>query len=208
MQNPSFTRLRISSTTARSWFSVAKFSRFSVAVEAFLKRHCPHGSVPEALIAVAGPVVGIGVCSPLGLIDTTELCAEFSFANVHILNDFEAVALSLPHLTSADLHPLGGSTALSGEPMLVLGFGSGLGVACLAPASPNPIVITSEGGHATMAATSAREDAIIDRLRGEFGHVSAERVLSGRDWKISTAQSSCLTESTPRRATPRSQRQH
>ena len=54
----SFTRLRISSPTARSWFSVAKFSRFSVAVEAFLKRHRPHGSVREVLIAVAGPVVG------------------------------------------------------------------------------------------------------------------------------------------------------
>jgi tripartite-type tricarboxylate transporter receptor subunit TctC len=33
------------------------------------------------------------------------------------------------------------------------------------------------GGHATMAATSEREDAIIDYLRRQFGHVSAERVV-------------------------------
>src|SRR5262249_61713570 len=41
------------------------------------------------------------------------------------------------------------------------------------------IVIAREGGHATMAATSDREDVIIDYLRREFSHVSAERVISG-----------------------------
>ena len=44
---------------------------------------------------------------------------------------------------------------------------------------PRQIVIASEGGHATLAATSRREDAILDQLRQRFGHVSAERVLSG-----------------------------
>jgi glucokinase len=163
------------------WFTVAEFARFADAVDAFLKRHCRHVSVPEALLAVAGPVAEdrCVLTNCPWTIDATELRGGFSFSNVHIFNDFEAIALSLPHLTSADLYPLGGGAALSGEPMLVLGPGTGLGVACFAPASPNPIVIASEGGHATMAATSAREDAIIDRLRGEFGHVSAERVLSG-----------------------------
>src|SRR5262249_57542926 len=47
------------------------------------------------------------------------------------------------------------------------------------PGSQSSIVIASEGGHATMAATSDREDAIIDYLRRQFSHVSAERVVSG-----------------------------
>jgi glucokinase len=63
--------------------------------------------------------------------------------------------------------------------MAVLGPGTGLGVACFVPGSQSPIVLASEGGHATMAATSHREDAIIDYLRRQFGHVSAERVVSG-----------------------------
>jgi len=63
--------------------------------------------------------------------------------------------------------------------MAVLGPGTGLGVACFVPGSQTSIVIASEGGHATMAATSEREDAIIDYLRREFSHVSAERVISG-----------------------------
>jgi glucokinase len=40
-------------------------------------------------------------------------------------------------------------------------------------------VVAGEGGHATFAAASDREDAVIDYLRRRFGHVSAERVISG-----------------------------
>ena len=163
------------------WFTVSEFARFADAVDAFLERHCRHVSVPEALLAVAGPVAGerCVLTNCPWTIDAPELRAAFGFARVHICNDFEAIARSLPQLTTADLYPLGGGAAVAGEPMVVLGPGTGLGVACCVPALPNPIVIASEGGHATMAPTSAREDAIIDRLRSEFGHVSAERVLSG-----------------------------
>ncbi len=112
-------------------------------------------------------------------VDGTELRAGFQFTRVHIFNDLEAAALSLQQLTATDVYPLGGGAAVSGEPMAVLGPGTGLGLACFVPASPNPVVIASEGGHATMAAASPREDAIIDHLRREFGHVSAERVVSG-----------------------------
>ncbi len=63
--------------------------------------------------------------------------------------------------------------------MAVLGPGTGLGVACFVPGSQSSIVVASEGGHATMAATSDREDAIISYLRRQFSHVSAERVVSG-----------------------------
>ena|SRR5262245_30872436 len=51
--------------------------------------------------------------------------------------------------------------------------------ACFVPGSQSPTVIASEGGHATMATTSDREDAIINYLRRQFSHVSAERVISG-----------------------------
>jgi glucokinase len=112
-------------------------------------------------------------------IDAHELRAAFDLAKVYICNDFEAAALSLPHLTAADLHRLGDGESVGGAPMAVLGPGTGLGVACLVPGSDRSVVIVGEGGHATMAATSRREDAIIDYLRRQFGHVSAERVVSG-----------------------------
>ena len=163
------------------WFTVAEFAQFIDAVDAFFVRHCGHASVREALLAVAGPVAGDRcVLTNCGwTIDARELSAEFRFARVHILNDFEAIALSLSHLTTADVYPLGGGAAVPGQPVAVLGPGTGLGVACLVPASSNSVVIASEGGHATLAATSSRDDAIIGHLRREFGHVSAERVISG-----------------------------
>jgi glucokinase len=161
--------------------TVAEFPRFTDAVTAFLHGHGRQTSVPEALLAVAGPVdedrCVLTNCP--WTIDAKELRAAFGFAKVQICNDFEATALSLPHLTAADLYPLGGDEAVSGAPMAVLGPGTGLGVACLVPGSQGSIVIASEGGHATMAATSQREDAIMDYLRRQFGHVSAERVISG-----------------------------
>jgi len=163
------------------WFTVADFPRFTDAVTAFLDCHCRHVSVRGALLAVAGPVANdrCMLTNSAWTIDASELCAAFSFAKVHILNDFEATAFSLPLLTAADLYPVGGGKAVLGTPMAVLGPGSGLGVACFVPGSQSSIVIASEGGHATMAATSDREDAIIDYLRRQFSHVSAERVVSG-----------------------------
>ena len=164
-----------------SWFDVAEFPRFADAVNAFLDRHGRPLSVPGALLAVAGPVDGdrCVLTNCPWTIDAAELRAAFSFAKILVFNDFEATALSLPHLARADLYPLGRGEAVAGAPMAVLGPGSGLGVACLVPGSQRATVIASEGGHATMAATSDREDAVIDYLRRQFGHVSAERVVSG-----------------------------
>jgi len=88
--------------------------------------------VCEALLAVAGPVDNdrCVLTNSAWTIDAPELSAAFSFAKVHILNDFEATALSLPLLTAADLYPVGGGEAALGAPMAVLGPGTGLGVAC------------------------------------------------------------------------------
>jgi glucokinase len=162
-------------------FTVADFPEFADVVRGFFDRES--GSVPaqDAVLAVAGPV-NDGRCvltNCAWTIDRHELSRAFGFRNVHLCNDFEALALSLPHLTSADLFRLGDGESVGGAPMAVLGPGTGLGVACLIPRAHEPVVITSEGGHATMAATSAREAAIIDYLRRQFGHVSAERIVSG-----------------------------
>jgi glucokinase len=62
--------------------------------------------------------------------------------------------------------------------MAVLGPGTGLGVAAFVP-QRGGLVLRSEGGHATLAGASPREDAVIARLRRQFGHASCERALSG-----------------------------
>jgi glucokinase len=161
-------------------FDVARFARFADGVAAFLKDHCRHGEIDRALFAVAGPVQG-GRCMLTNcswVVDTREFSESFR-VQARIINDFEAVAYSLPWLASADLAGIGGGRAELAAPMAVLGPGTGLGVACLVPGTGKRLVISSEGGHATLAGANDREDEIIKRLRSRFGHVSAERLLSG-----------------------------
>jgi len=63
--------------------------------------------------------------------------------------------------------------------MALLGPGTGLGVSGLLSTPAGPVPVVGEGGHATLAAADAGEARVLDWLRDELGHVSAERVLSG-----------------------------
>jgi len=120
---------------------VADYERFADAISAFLHEHCPENGITSAAFAVAGPVVDARckLTNCPWMIDACELCAEFELPKVDLVNDFEATALSLPHLTAADLYALGGARAVPDAPMAVLGPGSGLGVACLVPRLPMPL---------------------------------------------------------------------
>ena len=158
-------------------FEVARYPKFADAVAEFLQPHENGTQVTQALIAAAGPVEG-GRCALTNcpwIIDAAELKSTFGLARAHVVNDFEATARSLSRLTEKDLWPIGRGQAVQGAPVVVLGPGTGLGVAGLI----GEMVVATEGGHATMAGASRREDALIDHLRQEFGHVSAERLISG-----------------------------
>ncbi len=162
-------------------FEVARYPRFADAVADFLQTHGERAPVTDALLAVAGPVEGdrARLTNCPWIIDGTELRAHFRLAQVRILNDFAATAYSLPSLAASDLHRIGAGRAVPGAPMAVLGPGTGLGVAGLVPGAKEAVIIAGEGGHASIAGASRREDAVIDHLRDRFGHVSAERVASG-----------------------------
>jgi glucokinase len=163
------------------WIAVAHYPQFADAIEDFLQEQFRERLIENALFAVAGPVEGerCNFINCSWTIDGREMRTRFKFQTVQIINDFQAIALSLPHLMEQDVRSLGGGRAVSGAPMVVLGPGSGLGVAGLVGDGARRIVVASEGGHATLPATSVREDAVLDHLRKRFGHVSAERVLSG-----------------------------
>jgi glucokinase len=159
-------------------FEVAQFPQFRDALAVFLKE--VRSPVTRAMIAVAGPIVGqhAKLTNQDWTIDADELQSSFGL-QARIINDFRAVAFSLPLLKSEDLVSIGGGKIEEGAPKAVLGPGTGLGVACLAKNSAEPVVISSEGGHATLASTCDREDRIIQYLRSKFGHASAERAISG-----------------------------
>jgi glucokinase len=161
-------------------FEVNRFARFTDVIDLFLREDRDRRRLGHAFFAIAAPIRGercVLTNSPW-VIDAIELEATFGLRS-QLFNDFAAVAHSLPLLGRADLAKIGGGAGDKTSPMAVLGPGTGLGVACLIRQADKPVVIASEGGHATLAATCDREDQIIDHLRQRFAHASAERAVSG-----------------------------
>ncbi|MEJ0043394.1 MAG: glucokinase [Rhizomicrobium sp.] len=66
-----------------------------------------------------------------------------------------------------------------GEPITVLGAGTGFGVSCLARSRGRAVALATEAGHAGFAPGDEREIAVLRILAQRFGHVSTERILSG-----------------------------
>jgi len=96
-----------------------------------------------------------------------------------VINDFTALALSLPVLAPQDLQALGGGLAVANTAIALLGPGTGLGVSGLMPDGRGGYTaISGEGGHVTLAPADDFESDILNALRKQFAHVSAERVLS------------------------------
>ncbi|MBK7281044.1 glucokinase [Candidatus Aalborgicola defluviihabitans] len=97
-----------------------------------------------------------------------------------VINDFTALALSLPALKPVDLRAVGGGVAMPGAAIALLGPGTGLGISGLVRgAGGGYTALSGEGGHATLAAMDAQQAQLLGILRQRFSHVSAERVLSG-----------------------------
>ena len=160
---------------------VRDHASFHGALDKYLDGLTEPERIGAAMIAVAGPVQN-GRCvltNSSWVIDERDLCAAYGLSTARLINDFEAVAWSLPHLAADKLLQIGGRQPATGMPLVAVGPGTGLGVGVNIPHAAGHVVLASEGGHATMAANSPREDAVIDHLRRRFGHVSAERVLSG-----------------------------
>ena len=131
-----------------------------------------------AVLACAGPVTDgrVRLTNSGWVIDADRLRGALALERVVVANDFEAIAWSIPSLERDDLFAVGGGAPVTMAPAVALGPGTGLGVAAYLP---DQAVVVGEGGHATMAATSDREAAVLSALRLHFGHVSVERVLSG-----------------------------
>jgi len=162
--------------------AVRDHRHFGDALAAFMTRQTERAAIRSAVLAVAGVVTGerCALTNNAWVVDAAELRARFGFTGISIINDFEAIAWSLPRLTGNDLRIVGGAEPVKDAPMVALGPGTGLGVAAYVPRENGAFVLHSEGGHATVPSGSPREDAIIENLRQRFGHVSAERVLSGQ----------------------------
>jgi glucokinase len=129
--------------------------------------------VDAACFAVAGPVWG-------GRAEVTNLSwtiavAALPIPRVALINDFQAVALGVPHLGEDELLALQAGQRDRSQPMAVIGAGTGLGEALIV----NGQAVMTEGGHGDFAPQDEEQTVLFLELHRRYGHVSWERVVSG-----------------------------
>ena len=133
-------------------------------------------------LAIAGPVTGdqAKMVNRPWTFDRKSVADAVGAEVVHFVNDFEALALALPHLTSYELHQIGGGAVAEGAAKAVLGPGTGLGVAGLIHSPAGWVAIGGEGGHVSFGATDREELELFAEVTPDVQERSAEDVISGR----------------------------
>jgi glucokinase len=135
----------------------------------------------SAVLAVAGPITGdrVQLTNCGWIVEPKRLIARFGLSEVILLNDFEALSLSLPGLGPDDLDPIGDGVATPEGARLVVGPGTGLGAGALIHARGIFIPVPGEGGHTDLGPVTDRDMAIWPHVERVLGRVSAEALLSG-----------------------------
>lgn len=180
------TNARFALETAKQVFEhieVLPCSGYDTIVDAakeFLKR-AGHPKVKHAAVAIANPVVGDWLQMTnhhwAFSIETTRQALHLD--TLLFINDFTAQALAITQAKSDELVQVGGGQAIENAPKAVLGPGTGLGVSGLIPSPTGYVALAGEGGHVSFPPFDDTEAMIWQYAKSQFGHVSAERFLSG-----------------------------
>lgn len=165
--------------TQAKTYSGLDFPSLEAVVVHYLKEH--NAAVTDGCIAIACPITGdwVAMTNHTWQFSIAEMKKNLGFEHLEIINDFTAASMAIPMIKSEHLIKFGGSEPVEGKPIAIYGAGTGLGVAHLVHVDRRWISLPGEGGHVDFAPNSEEEGIILEELRGEIGHVSAERVLSG-----------------------------
>ncbi|NJR20175.1 MAG: hypothetical protein HC777_00850 [Hyphomonadaceae bacterium] len=158
---------------------VAKFPALGDAIEAWRN---DHGPLPKtAVFALAGPTGAdeVRFTNSDWVVSASAIQHRFGFSSVTLVNDFAAQARAIPANRPDEFETLIDGTAVAGAPMVVLGPGTGLGMAILVPQENDWRVLATEGGHQAYAPTSLREHEILNFVRRDLDYVSYENLVSG-----------------------------
>jgi len=137
--------------------------------------------IEVAALGLAGPVTGnsVRLTNRAWQIEGEALSARFGIPDVRLINDFAAAANGIDLLAPGDLITLQAGSPVNRAPQLVLGAGTGFGVAFRVWQDKGYRVIAGEGGNAGFAPGSAEHTELWRHIHARDGRVSIERVVSG-----------------------------
>jgi glucokinase len=137
--------------------------------------------VEEAAFDVAGPVIDghVKTTNLPWVMDEASLKTDLKLNAVHLMNDLEAVARSVPVLRPTDLVTLNQGVPVPKGAIAVIAPGTGLGESFLTWDGSQYLAHSSEGGHSDFAPTDQRQIRLLEYMLRRFDHVGVERVCSG-----------------------------
>lgn len=159
-------------------FASADYPSFDALLAEFLS---DSPTIDAACFGLAGPTDGqyAQLTYLPWQLDANELSRRFRIGRVTLVNDFAAAANGLPLLAPSQIHPLHAGHPIADAPRLILGAGTGLGVAGLVWEAGRYRVIPGEGGHLGFAPQTAQQGELWRWLFDQYGRVTTEDVVSG-----------------------------
>lgn len=159
----------------------ADFDTIEDAIMHFMHETSTEGFV-AGCIAIACPVGEdlVKMTNHTWAFSKKALQAHLNLLHLDVINDYAAIAHSLPTLNHNQVIQIGTGHAKERGNIAVFGPGTGLGVEHLTWTKSGWQTLDGEGGHVDFAPTD-EDDLIIWRyLFKKFGRASAEEALSGR----------------------------
>ncbi|MFT3930782.1 MAG: glucokinase [Spongiibacteraceae bacterium] len=175
-------------------YADASYPSLVAAIRAYLQQQ--RTEIHAACLAIAGPITGdeIKLTDNAWHFSIAQTRRELGLSTLEIINDFEAIALALPHLDSNQIEQIGGTESKPGQPnssqtqpsqaqpyktKVAIGPGTGYGAAKVIRCGQRFVALSSEGGHVTIAPSSQRELALCAWLLRESLQITREQLLSG-----------------------------
>lgn len=166
----------------------ADFTDFDEVMAAALA-DLPRTDITQVCLALASPIADDGASARLTnlpwQINARALAARFQLPPITLVNDFAAAAMGAVLAGEDQRFRLHAGQPLANAPHLVVGAGTGLGMAIVLPVTMdgrttlNWRIVPGEGGHVAFAPADEEQVQLWQFLHADHGRVTWERVLSG-----------------------------
>jgi glucokinase len=163
------------------------YASLTEAVEDYLNLTRMNNQIKSAALTMPTPVIDDTILMvnsswhTFSIRKTRHKLAAIGITSVVFINDWQAMALAIPHIPKNELVQVGGGEPNEARPKAALGPGTGLGMATLIkhPQTNEYLSVTAEGGRSSFAPITEEESNLWRFVHTKHNHVSIERFLSG-----------------------------
>ncbi len=158
-----------------------EFASIDLAITQYFS-DMPQYTFTEGCIGIACPVLGdqVEMTNHSWAFSQNALRSQLKLDTLFVINDFTAVAHSLPVLSGDQVVQIGEGKAKANGNIAVFGPGTGLGVEHITMTSTGWQTLDGEGGHVDFAPVDETDIVVWRHLQATLGRASAEEVMSGR----------------------------